>query len=884
MPSAIHHLSLKQKLILFSLLPLLMTAILVLSQMYFLFMEYHNASRNHFAIQATTEINNALHQLNNEYQLSVAPQYSGSPQSLLLAQQNTSAALDKLLSSSALSALIDTDWQLKSGFKTHYQALKYKVQQLNEDSRNKSPSNSTLESYGQLSLQLLQLVELFQRQTTDIQQARSYTEVINLLKNHEFKQNNDNGTDYFLAPNEFSLPELEQLHTQVNAITTDMAHLSHNNQQRALRLLGLYLGLITLTTLVTLWLGHKIVRSFLDKISVIAKDMQRMAKDPSLNIYTQVPGSDELALMAQSLNRMIAERKRSNHALSLAATVFEYSSEGIMVTDANNRIKLVNRAFCQITGYSAEEVTGGSPSMLSSERHPPHFYTAMWDALQQRGSWEGEIWNKRKNGQVYPEYLAITVVRNPEGEIIQYIGLFRDISNRKQNEQKIWYQTNFDSLTGLPNRKLFNERLQHDIQNAQHEGCKLAVMQIDLDQFKYINDVQGHACGDQLLQQVARRLERLTDKQQFVARIGGDGFVMILPRITNELAIEHMANRICEALALPFELSQQQLHISASFGIGVYPEDGADVSTLSRNTEMAMYQAKGAGRNNFKYFTSGMNQRMHSRMQLEQRLRRAVVHNEFSLHYQPIVDMQTGEVNSVEALIRWQDPEFGMIPPEQFISIAEETGLIEPMGEWVLNQAMADLKEWQQSGLLLNLALNVSSRQCVNSRGIGFEQILAECFNRHKINPKNIHIEITESMLMGDATQGLSTLKAIRKLGSEIYMDDFGTGYSSLSYLKQFPISVIKIDRSFVENVLEDNSSANLVKAIVMMGQSLEMKLVAEGIETEAQWHFLQALGCHYGQGYWISKPLPFDELSELLHSKGSLLKVDTQLVACANS
>lgn len=296
-----------------------------------------------------------------------------------------------------------------------------------------------------------------------------------------------------------------------------------------------------------------------------------------------------------------------------------------------------------------------------------------------------------------------------------------------------------------------------------------------------------------------------------------------------------------------------------------------------------MYQAKDAGRNNFKYFTSGMNQAMFARMELEQRLRRAVAQNEFALHYQPIVDMKTGQVCSVEALIRWQDPDLGLIPPDHFIGIAEETGLIEPMGEWVLNQAMSDLRQWQKSGLNINVAINVSGRQCINTRGMSFDQVLQECFNRHHINPRNVHIEITESMLMGDASHCLSTLNAIRQLGSQIYIDDFGTGYSSLSYLKKYPISVIKIDRSFVEHALESTSNANLVKAIVMMGQSLEMKLVAEGIETPAQWNFLKDLGCDFAQGYLISKPLPFDDVTPLLKQKYQIRLDSDGEAECSN-
>ncbi|MGL4613449.1 MAG: EAL domain-containing protein [Shewanella sp.] len=658
---------------------------------------------------------------------------------------------------------------------------------------------------------------------------------------------------------------INRLCTIIHAITQSMAEQSDRQQAHSLSLLSVYLFSVLFSTALTLWLGHKIISSFVDKISQIANDMQQMAANPKLNINFDASGSDELARMASAMNRMINEREKANQALSRAAAVFDYSAEGIMVTDADNHIELVNPAFSQITGYTLAEVKGRNPAILSSNRHQQYFFTTMWAALQREGKWEGEIWNKRKNGEVYPQYLAITVVRNEQGEIIQHIGLFMDISNHKQYEQDLWYQANFDALTGLPNRKLFTERLQHEIQLTQRDPRKLAILLIDLDQFKYINDVQGHGVGDLLLQDVAKRLESLASKHDFIARIGGDEFVLIMPRITNELAIEHMATRIIDTLAIPFTLNDQEIQISASFGIGIYPSDGLDASSLTRNTEMAMYQAKDAGRNNFKYFTASMNQAMHARMDLEQRLRRAVAQNEFSLHYQPIVEMNTGKVCSVEALIRWQDPDLGLIPPEQFIGIAEETGLIEPMGEWVLNQAMKDLHQWQQSGIDINVAINISIRQCINSRGVRFEQILEECFRQHHINPQQVHIEITESMLMGDASDCLHTLESIHALGSQIYIDDFGTGYSSLSYLKKFPISVIKIDRSFVENALDSSSNANLVKAIVMMGQSLEMELVAEGIETEAQWHFLKNLGCHYAQGYLIAKPLPFAAITTLL-------------------
>ncbi|WP_413473500.1 EAL domain-containing protein [Shewanella baltica] len=1075
MPSALQHLSLKQKLILFSLLPLLMMSFFILARMHGLINESHAAKHNHLAVQTTIQITDLLYQLQNEYGLT-SVQLKPADETQLKQQQNTrSKAFDTLLSSQPLTHLIEA-LEPKSIEANQMNALLNALKLTSHKLTNAHPHSINQEAtdfserYNQAHAQLLQLIQLLQLQTNDISQSRAYTDLLNILMLQEqavkerslvnqlllgqslnitdyhtinalmheygralFRAKNaaiperksllqhlqdspenqhilqfsqqieqqarisalaqninaylgyggltGSFQDYLLKGDRVSLHKfntaltsihhnldelntethfnprfkevlktikdsidqyqlsmaklqqlkrqgvsmqdikaisqvqanddklshamtqllvaqdplesqewwalttkrIEQLHHLAEDITQTMAQQSEFQQNQALTLLGLYLFSALFTATVTLWLGQKIIRNFMNKITKIANNMQQMADDPKLNINIHISGTDELARMAHAMNRMISEQQKANHALSLAAAVFDYSAEGIVVTNADNHIEVINPAFSHITGYSLEEVRGRSPALLNSKRHDKHFYTDMWASLNNEGKWEGEVWNKRKDGQVYPEYLAITVVRDEQGKIVQHIGLFMDISKRKQYEQDLWYQANFDTLTGLPNRKLFNERLQHEIHVAQHDSRKLAILLIDLDQFKYINDVQGHATGDLLLKDVAKRLEDIAGKTEFLARIGGDEFVLILPRLTNELAIEHMATRIIETLSQPFNLNDRELQISASFGIGVYPEDGLDVSSLTRNTETAMYQAKDAGRNNFKYFTAGMNETMFARMELEQRLRRAVTQNEFILYYQPIVNMQTGVVSSVEALIRWQDPDFGLIQPDQFIPLAEETGLIESMGEWVLNQAMHDLKQWQKSGININVAINVSSRQCINTRGIGFDQVLQECFNRHHVNPRNVHIEITESMLMGDASHCLSTLNAISHLGSQIYIDDFGTGYSSLSYLKKFPISVIKIDRSFVENALENDSNANLVKAIVMMGQSLEMELVAEGIETEAQWHFLRDLGCHFAQGYLISKPRPFAEVTPLLRIKHTALLINDYPDECVN-
>ena len=492
----------------------------------------------------------------------------------------------------------------------------------------------------------------------------------------------------------------------------------------------------------------------------------------------------------------------------------------------------------------------------------------MWQSLQTEGKWQGEIWNKRKNGQVYPEYLAITVVKDDAGQIIQHIGLFLDISNRKQYEQDIWYKTHYDQLTNLPNRSLYTIKVQQEMIMAQENNRQVAILFIDLDRFKYTNDIYGHEVGNELLRQVASRLKSLVSKHDFVARLGGDEFIIILPRIRRQHQVQAIADKVNARLASPFGVDGDELMISASIGISLFPENGSSEELLTRNAETAMYQAKNDGRNNYRYYSPEMNEHMLERIQLEQRLRQAVIRQEFCLHYQPIVNLDDRTITGVEALIRWQDPKFGMISPNMFIPIAEETGLIVPIGEWVLQQALTDLAHWHSLGFKISMAINVSGRQLLDQNKTSFKCLLKALLQKNDIEPQYLHIEITESMLMDDTEQCLAALESIRSLGLDIYIDDFGTGYSSLSYLKRFPIAVIKIDKSFVDNMLERESDAKLIKAIVMMGQSLELKLVAEGIETHAQWQMLQALGCDFGQGYLFSHPLPAQELESYLHQQ----------------
>ncbi|QYK01462.1 EAL domain-containing protein [Shewanella psychrotolerans] len=664
-----------------------------------------------------------------------------------------------------------------------------------------------------------------------------------------------------------AMDQLSRLNSQ---LTDDIAQIGEKQKREALTylLLGIVVGLVNFLLLI--FMGRYVVNNLSDRISTISNLMHRMSCDTNLQLTVPVDGNDEVAKMSMALNRMLTERLKAHCQLNLASAVFEHCAEGIVVTDKDNLIEAVNPAFSDITGYSFDEVKGRSPSVLSSNHQPAHFYQHMWESLSKQGKWQGEIWNKRKNGQIYPEYLAITVVKNDEGRVIQHIGLFLDISNRKKYEKDLWYKTNYDALTNLPGRELYHVRLSQMLQLAEQACCAIAVLFIDLDRFKYINDIYGHATGDELLRIVAARLESLLEQHDFVARLSGDEFVVVIGHTEHQGRIESRTNEILQHLSAPFGINRNDLLISASIGISCYPDNGSDVESLTRNAETAMYQAKQEGRNGFSFFSADMNTSMLARVSLEQALRRAVLQNEFCLHYQPIINTLTGQVVAVEALIRWQDPKNGLVSPDRFIPIAEETGLIEPIGEWVLNQALSDLREWHDKGYMINMAINVSGRQLVKSKDNHFACLLNGLLQKFGVPSQSLHIEITESMLMDDTEKSLNALNSIRSLGIEIYLDDFGTGYSSLSYLKRFPISVIKIDKSFVDNMLDEPADANLIKAIITMGQSLDMKLVAEGVEDESQLQFLQKLGCDYTQGYLVSRPLESDDLQVFLAENGA--------------
>jgi len=555
----------------------------------------------------------------------------------------------------------------------------------------------------------------------------------------------------------------------------------------------------------------------------------------------------------------LTEQKRAQDQLQLAATVFQTASEAMMVTDKNDIIQMVNPAFSKITGYSEREVLGQTPALLSSGHHNENYYEKMYVDLQNVGTWQGEIWNRRKSGEIFPEWLSISTIYDDDGAVLQRVSLFTDITRRKKSEERIHYQANYDSLTDLPNRNLFNERLSHAINIARRSRDRVALLFLDLDNFKHINDTLGHLLGDELLRQVADRLRSLFRESDTIARLSGDEFVIIINEANYDPDLQHLLTRLLECVSLPYVLDGNTAYTSASVGATFFPDDAQSVENLLKNADAAMFKAKEMGRNTYSFFTPEMNNRAQERHALEVALHNALDKKQFLLHYQPIVDPHTQTVVSTEALVRWNDPEKGLIAPDKFIPVAEDTGLIVPMGEWILRRACADAAHWQQQeGLNVGVSVNLSSRQFMRS---DIYTLVKDVLNESRLPASKLTLEITESLLVEDENEILKTLRKLRDLGVLLSIDDFGTGYSSLSYLKRFPITTLKIDRSFICDILSDSEDAALTQAILSMAKSMNLKVVAEGVENAGQAEYLKERHCDLIQGFYYSKPLALEEL-----------------------
>ncbi len=561
----------------------------------------------------------------------------------------------------------------------------------------------------------------------------------------------------------------------------------------------------------------------------------------------------------------ITRRKLAETDLRIASTAFE-SQEAMAITDKDQIILRVNQAFIRVTGYSAEEAVGKTPALLKSGLQKTEFYQAMWAGLSRDGHWQGEIWNRRKNGEVYPEWLNITAVTDDAGKVTNYVASFSDITERKTAENEIQHLAFYDPLTQLPNRRLLYERLKHGIDMERRDGKQMALLMLDLDRFKAVNDSLGHKAGDTLLQQAAARITTRLREVDMVARLGGDEFIVLLEDITHPDDAARVAEEIIADLSKPFRLMQSDdVRIGASIGISVYPQHGNNVEMLLDHADAALYHAKDQGRGCFAYFSEDLTIAVRERIKLEARLRKAIEQRELRMFYQPQIDIASDRIVGAEALVRWQDPIEGLIPPARFIPIAEETKLIVEIGEWVLRETCRQGRQWLDMGLpAITLAVNVSPHQFRRSN---INALVAKILAETGFPAGRLELEITESGLMENKDNATDILNNLRAQGVRLAIDDFGTGYSSLTYLKHFPLDVLKIDKGFIDEIPHNKDDMEIAATIVAMGHTLGFKVLAEGVETLEQLVFLQAQNCDLYQGYLKSRPLPAEEFAALLQA-----------------
>lgn len=537
----------------------------------------------------------------------------------------------------------------------------------------------------------------------------------------------------------------------------------------------------------------------------------------------------------------------------LAGKVFESLDEGIMVTDRNQTIVYVNEAFTRLTGYASADVAGKTPRILSSGRHSAAFYQAMWEQINRTGSWRGEIWNRKKNGDIYAEELSITRVEDSEGRTTHYVGIFKDITLRKELEATIRHQARHDALTGLPNRILLQERLQEAMAEVERSRGKLAILYVDIDRFKRVNDNLGHHVGDKLLVQAADRIRRTLSEHITIARIGGDELLLLLPSVAGREECAAIATRILGLIEKPFYIEGHELFVTCSIGISLYPEHGVRGDELVKHADRALYEAKSAGRNNFRFYTRDA--AAGNIFSMEKALRDALRQRQLDLHYQPVFRAKDGALHGAEALLRWHHPEKGMMLPAAYIPLAEESGFIVEIDRWVLRRACRQMARWHERGRRqLRLAVNLSMQQFQEA---GLVDLIREALADSGLPPEALVLEITERTLMQHPEASIRTMQAIRDLGVNISLDDFGIGYSSFSYLKRLPVQKLKIDSSFTKDIAEAEKDFQIVRALIHLARSLDLEVVAEGVETKEQLDLLAAEACDYVQGFYFDAALP---------------------------
>lgn len=548
---------------------------------------------------------------------------------------------------------------------------------------------------------------------------------------------------------------------------------------------------------------------------------------------------------------------RASNALEMAKILFNHSMEGVILTDHSTRIQRINQTFTEVTGYKQDDVIGKTPAVLQSGQHGKDFYKDMWESLKKKGKWQRQIFNCKKNGELYPEWLTIYAIKNENGTLINYLGMFTDLTNKALTKDTIHHLAYYDPLTNLPNRLLFSERLKQNILIAKRKKSSFALFFIDLDGFKKINDSLGHDAGDILLQEVALRLRRPLRESDTVSRLGGDEFTIILDGYDQSSGLITVLDKILKKLSTKYLLGDREVYVSASIGISIYPYDGQDMVELIKNADTSMYVAKEKGKNRYEFYDSKMNLKMIERLNLESDLHTAYDENQFMVYYQPKINLQNNMVEGAEALIRWKHPSLGFIPPSQFIPLAEEIGMITPLGEWIFRQVCHDVSTWQKRCTCnIKISVNLSSQQF---RDPNLVSMIKAIVHEEGVYPRSLEFEITESMLMHDVQSNINVMNQLKEMGFSLSIDDFGTGYSSLKYLKQFPIDVLKIDKSFIDDIPDDPNDMMLTKSIIDLAHNLAMEVIAEGVEKDEQIEFLLQNGCKKAQGFYFSKAIEAD-------------------------
>lgn len=571
----------------------------------------------------------------------------------------------------------------------------------------------------------------------------------------------------------------------------------------------------------------------------------------------------ELAKANEQLRAEIDVRMQTEEDLRLADEVIASSNEAILITDAKGKIIRVNDAFCRITGYSEQEVLWKNPKIMGSGKHGKDFWTTFWESLTLTGQWRGEVWDRRKNGEIFPKFLSVSAIKNHEQKTTHYVGIFSDITREKESEEKLEQLAHYDPLTGLPNRLLFRDRIKHAIDKAERSRGRVAVIFLDLDGFKSINDTRGHRFGDELLKMVADRLIKVLRRGDTVSRVGGDEFTVIMEGPTELSQIGLVSQRIVDTLSRPYYLQGSEVFISASLGVSLHPDDGGELDRLVQNADTAMYYAKSKGGGNFQFFAEEMNAEMLQTVELETTLRRSMERNDFLLYYQPIVNLRTFEVVGAEALLRFRTRDGSVSNPEPYIKVAEEKGLIVPLGDWVLRKACQQSKLWRDRyDLSVQVAVNVSMRQL---REPGIVESITRILEQTGLDPQFLELEATETAMMSDPESTIQVLNEFKELGIRLAIDDFGTGYSSLSHLKRLPIDKIKIDKSFIDDITYDSKGETMLEAIIALAHSMGVTVVAEGVEKQEQLQFLSLRGCDQWQGYLFSPPVPGSRFEQIV-------------------